>query len=143
MLQQYRLSADGIYAQLDALCGHLCLLLGVLALVLGKLAGEAAFGIVGAADKSAELADLEGQAAALAIGAGARVAVAVLREDVRPENLIECVEHFGDAQVSGLADGGIELLPELLEHLFPIEVTGGDPVELLLSIDTFPRIAQD
>src|SRR5690349_23414487 len=63
--------------------------------------------IFGAADKGAELAELERQLAGAAGGAQARVAAIGLgREDVIGQQVIERVEDFGNAQVLDLKGGG-------------------------------------
>ena len=42
--------------------------------------------------------------------------------------------HFVDRQVLGLADGGGELLPEVAQHLPPVDLAVGDVVELFLEM---------
>ncbi len=110
-----------------------------LAAILAELAGELAFGIARAADKGAVPAELQGKLALMAERAFARIGLYVsvrirLREDIRPERLVEGVEHMGDAQVLGLADGGFELLPELGEEDLPVQLAIGNDVELFLQI---------
>ena len=73
---------------------------------------------------------------ALAAGrAGARIAaVAAVGEDVRPEQLVEASSTCVGAQVLDLADRGGELAPEVAQQLLPVDLAGGDLVELLLQI---------
>src|SRR5262249_44739733 len=101
-----------------------------------ELAGETALGIVRAADEGAELAELEAEPA---VGAGRAVAralaaIVVGREEVRPELLVELVEHFLDAQLLGFADRSREGLPELAQHLAPVDLAVGDLVQLVLEM---------
>jgi hypothetical protein len=49
------------------------------------------------------------------------------------ELLVELVEHFLDAQLLGLADGGGEGLPELAQNLVPVDLAAGNIVELVPS----------
>src|SRR5262249_34514261 len=70
-----------------------------------KLAGVAAFRIVGAADEAAELAELERELAGLAIRALARIAaVLARREQMRREHLVERVNNLGNTQFLDVAD---------------------------------------
>ena len=108
---------------------------GAGAVLRHQLAGVAAFRIVGAADESAEPADLQIQPAGAALRADARVdAVSARREHVRGEHLVERVDHLGEAHVLDLIDGADEVLPEVAQHLAPIDLGIGDLVELLFQI---------
>ena len=107
----------------------------VLLVEIGHLPGIAAFGIVGAADEGAELAELEAQLALAAGGTGARVAaVGGLREDVGAEKLIEIVEHLADTQFPGGVHRRREIPPEGAQHVLPADMAGRDLVQLLLEI---------
>ncbi len=98
----------------------------------GQLAGEAAFGIVRAADEGPELADLQRQHPRSAGWAQARVRpVALVGEDVRAQRLVQRVEHVGGAQLGDLADGGVEVLPEVAEELLPVQLAVRHQVQLL------------
>ena len=55
-------------------------------------------------------------------------------EDVRPEHVVQRVEHLGDAQFLDLLHGGDEVAPEIAEHVLPVELAGGDQVELFLEV---------
>ena len=100
---------------------------------LRELAREAAIGIARAADEGAELAaDFEAQASFAAVRARARIgAIALVGKDVRPEQLVQRFEDFADAEILGLGDGAREVLPEVAQDLFPVELVVGDEVELL------------
>ena len=97
------------------------------------LPGEAAFRIVRAADEGAEAAHLERQLAGAAVAgiAAGSPPSARGREDVRPEQIVERVEHLGDAQFLDLVDRADEAGPEILQHLLPVDLVVGDAVELL------------
>ena len=124
----------GIHAEAAGAVAAELAAIGVLARD-GELAGEAALGIVRAADEGAELAELERQPAVAAGRALARVAaLGARREDVRAEQLVQRLQHLGDAEVVGLGDVGRELPPELAEHLLPGDVAVRDLVELLLEV---------
>ena len=102
---------------------------------VGKLAGEAAFGIVGAADEGTELADLEAEAPGGAGRAGARIAAGLRAgEDMRPEHVVQGIEHLRDAQFADVLYRGDEIAPEVAKHVLPCELAGRDEVELLLEI---------
>ena len=74
----------------------------------------AALGVIRAADEGAAPAEPDSQASVGARRARARVAAAaVVGEDMRSEDLIECREHVGDAQLLGLVDRDLERVPEL------------------------------
>ena len=106
---------------------------GLVALGLGDGPGEAAFGIVGAADEGAELAGLQRQPTGAAGRTGSGIgAVALVGEDVRTQGVVQGVQHVGDAQLGDFADGGVEVLPELPQQHLPVQFPGRDQVELLL-----------
>ena len=108
---------------------------GGLVAALGELPGEAAVGIVGAADEGAELSDLEAEAAFATGRAGARIAAFVrCREDVGPEHVVQRIEHLGDTEVADILHRGDEVAPEVAEHVLPLQLAGGDQVELLLEV---------
>ncbi len=100
-----------------------------------ELAGEAAFGIVGAADERAEPPKLEVEPSLGAGRAFARIAaIGIRREDVRRQHGVERVDNLRDPQILRLADGGREILPEIAQQLFPGERSGGDFVQPLFQI---------
>ncbi len=102
---------------------------------VGELAGEAAVGIVGAADERAELADLEAETPDVAGRAGPGIAAgALIGKDVRPKQIVQRIEHLGDAQIADVVHRADELAPEVAQHVLPFELAGGDEVELLLKI---------
>ena len=49
---------------------------------------------------------------------------------MRPENIVEHVEHFADAQVLDLVDRADEVAPEVAQHLAPVDLAVGDAVEI-------------
>ena len=101
----------------------------------GELAGEVAVRIVGAADEGAVFAELQRQLAGAADLADARIgAVFALREDQRRQLFVQRIEHIGDAQFLGAFDLGEEILPEVAQHLLPVEFAGRNPVELFFEI---------
>ncbi len=101
----------------------------------GKLTGEIAVRIVRAADEGAVFAEFQRQVAGAADLADTRIAAVLpLRENQRRQRLVERVEHVGDAQFLGVLDLGEEILPEFAQHLLPVELTGGDLVELFFQI---------
>ena len=53
---------------------------------------------------------------------------------MRAEIIIERVENLRRAQILGLAHGRREILPEIAQHLLPVDLVIGDPVELRLEI---------
>src|SRR5262249_14370251 len=86
--------------------------------VRGERTGVAAFRIVRAADEGAELAGLEIELAGAAGRALPDVAaIRTRRIDVRPQHVVEHVEHFGDAKVLDVVDRTDEVAPEILQHL--------------------------
>ena len=56
------------------------------------------------------------------------------REDVRRQDLVQRIEHIGDAQFLDVFEGGREVLPEVAQHVLPVDLAGRDLVELLLEI---------
>src|SRR5208282_570008 len=98
-------------------------------------AGVFALGIVRAADEGAELAELQRQLPLPAHRAEAGVdAVAAVGKDVRPEELVEAVEHLARAQVLDVADGAVKVVPEVAQKLLPVDLAVRDLVELLLEV---------
>jgi hypothetical protein len=131
-VQRDRLPGPGIGAELDALRRHA---FPVAVLAIAELAREAALGIVGAADEGAEAAELQRQLAGAAGRALARRrAVLAGREDVRPEQIVERIEHGGDPQILDLVDRRDEVAPEVAQHRLPLDLAGRNPVELLFQI---------
>ena len=61
-------------------------------------------------------------------------AVALVGEDVRPEELVQRIEHLGGAQFLRFADRGGEVAPEIAQHLLPVDLVIRDAVELFLEI---------
>ena len=61
-------------------------------------------------------------------------AVLARREDERRQRLVQRVEHVGDAQFLGVVDCGEEVLPEIAQHVLPVELAGRDLVELLFQL---------
>src|ERR1044072_4560769 len=61
-------------------------------------------------------------------------AIVVGREEMRPQLLVELVQHLADAEVLGLADGGGEGTPEFAQHLAPVDLAVGDAVQLFLEM---------
>ena len=49
---------------------------------------------------------------------------------MRPEHVVERIEHLGDAQILDLVDRADEVAPEILQHLLPVDLVVGDAVEL-------------
>ena len=97
----------------------------------GERAGIAAFRIVRAANEGAELSGLQIELA----GAAGRAlpdiaAVGAGRVDVRPQHVVERIQHFGDAQILDVVDRADEADPEFLQHLLPGNLVVGDAVEL-------------
>ena len=101
----------------------------------GEGTGVAALGVVGAADERAELACLEVQLSGAAGRALARIAAVLARRiDVRPEHIVEHVEHFGNANILDVIDHADEVVPEILQDLLPRHFVVRDAIELLLEI---------
>ena len=101
----------------------------------GERAGVTAFRIVRAADEGAELAGLQIELA----GAAGRAlpdiaAIGARRIDVRPQHVVERIQHLGNAQVLDVVDRADEAGPEILQHLLPGNLVVGDAVELLFQI---------
>ena len=53
---------------------------------------------------------------------------------MRRENLIQRIQHMGDAQVLDFADMGGKIFPEIAQHFAPVNFPVGDAVELLFEI---------
>ncbi len=128
-LQEHGLAGHRVDAQLAVAASAG---LGV-AVRLGQRAGEAAFRIVRAADEGAELAGLQRSAGpSPQVGQARGSAPSSLAGKMcGPQRLVQGVEHVGDAQLGDLADGGVEVGPELAQQHLPVEVAGRDLVELL------------
>src|SRR5262249_20479875 len=97
-----------------------------------ELARIAAFRIVAAADKAAELAELERETPSLAARAFARIdTIRAWRKKVRRQHLVERVDDLGDPQLLDIADGGGEFAPEIPQQVAPRHLVVGDAIELL------------
>src|SRR5258708_2547824 len=100
---------------------------GTAGLILGlgsEGAGVAAFRIVGAADKGAESAELQREAALAAAGAEARVAPGsdfVFGKEMAAELSVERFEHRFDRQILGAGDRGRKIAPEIAQQLLPVD----------------------
>src|SRR5262249_57779878 len=90
---------------------------------------------VGATDKRAESADLQAEPSITAGGTRARIA-AILRlgKNMRPEQLVQCLEHLGDSKLADVVHRGDELAPEVAEHVLPLELARRHDVKLLLKV---------
>ena len=109
--------------------------LGAIAGAVRELARMAALGIVLAADESAVAADLEAEAALVAGRAGSGILLALdRREHVGAEQIVERIEHLGHAQIRDVLDGGGEIAPEVAQDLLPVQLAGGNAIELCLQI---------
>ena len=98
-------------------------------------AGVAAFRIIGAADKRAELAGLEIELAVAAAWALPGIAAILARRvDVRPQHVVQRIQHLGDAQILYFIDRANETDPEIPQHLLPGDLVVGNPVELLFEV---------
>ena len=53
---------------------------------------------------------------------------------MRPQHVVERIQHLGDAQILDVVDGADEVDPEILQHLLPGNLVVGDAVELLLEV---------
>ena len=53
---------------------------------------------------------------------------------MRRQQVVEGFQDFADAQVLDAAERDREVAPEIAQHLFPVDLAGRDPVELLLEI---------
>ena len=61
-------------------------------------------------------------------------AVAAIREDVGPENLVQGLQHVADAQILDLTDGAREVAPEISQHVLVGKFVVRDEVELFLKV---------
>ena len=101
--------------------------------LLAELAGEAAFGIVRAADECAVFAELEREVACSAFRADARIgAVFPRRKRQRGQFLVQGIQHIGDAQFLDVVYRSREIAPEIAQHVLPGELAVGNLVELFL-----------
>ena len=97
----------------------------------GQRAGVAAFRIVRAADEGAELSGLQIELAGAAGRALPDVAaIGAGGVDMRPQHVVERIQHLGDAEILDVVDRADEAGPELLQHLLPGNLVVGDAVEL-------------
>ncbi len=53
---------------------------------------------------------------------------------MRPQHVVERIEHLGDAEILDVIDGADEIAPEILQHLLPGNLVVGDAVELFFQI---------
>ena len=53
---------------------------------------------------------------------------------MRPEKLVEAVEHLAGAQILDVADRAGEVVPEIAQERLPVDLAVRDLVELLLEI---------
>ena len=97
---------------------------------IGERAGEAAVGIVGAADEGAVTPELEAEPAVLARGAAAILLAIVGREQVAAEGLVEGVQDLLDPESLGLLHRAGEVAPKIAQHRPPVDFAGGDGIEL-------------
>ena len=93
----------------------------------------AAIGVAGAADESAELAELERQRAFLALRAFARIGSFFGEEDGL-EVVFKSGDDVGYLEVRRFADRFAERRPEIAENRFPFHIAGRDAVELFFEI---------
>ena len=100
-----------------------------------ELAGIAAVGIIGTADKGTELAQLEAELPIPAGRAGARIAaIARVGEDMGAENAVDRLQNLGDLQVARCLHGLGEILPEIAQNHFPVDQAGRNLVELVFQL---------
>src|SRR2546430_3980719 len=98
-------------------------------------AGVTALRIIRAADEGAEFSGLEVEPPRPAARALAGIAAVLARSiDVRPQHLVERIEHLGDAEILDVVDGADEIAPEVLQHLLPGNLVIGDAVDLFFQI---------
>ena len=50
------------------------------------------------------------------------------------QHIVEGIEHIGDAQFLDVGEGYGEILPEIAQHFFPVDLAVGDAVELLFQV---------
>src|SRR5690606_33921257 len=62
------------------------------------------------------------------------LAAAVVREEMAAELLVELLDDVGDPELLGAFDSGVEIAPEVAQHLLPVGATAGDLVELVLEL---------
>src|SRR5216684_601193 len=97
--------------------------------------GVTAFRVIGAADEGAEFSGLEVELAGTAARALPGIAAILARRiDVRPQHVVERIQHLGDAEILDLVDGADEVAPEIPQHLLPRDFVVGDAVELFFQI---------
>ena len=106
----------------------------------GQLIGKPAIGIIATADKAACLTKLQRQPALATGWTGARVEVdgrsvfLLRREEMGAKHVIHHVDDFSDAQFLGFFDQRVEICPERGQHVFPLEATARNVVELLFEV---------
>ena len=115
-----------------AVADHAGFGLGILALG-HKLAGEFAFRIVRTANEGAELAKPQSKSSTGTVGAAAdQFAGVVLLEEMRAKVFVQHINDVGNPQFRSAVDGGLEILPELRQQLFPVELSVRYRVKLIL-----------
>ncbi len=104
--------------------------------VAGNGAGVATFGIVAAADEGpARPRGLQMQPPRPAGGARPGVrSVFAQGIKVRRKEFINPVKHFTNPQIGGFGDGGREITPEPVQHLFVIPLARGHVIQLRFQI---------
>ena len=103
---------------------------GIAAAVLGERARVLAIGIVGAAHEGTVAPELESEPPVLAGGAAAVFPAILGREQVQAESRVESIEHLLDPETLGLFHRAGEVAPEVAQHLPPVDLAGGDGIEL-------------
>ena len=94
-------------------------------------ARELAFGIIGAADKGAELRQFQRKLTRSAGRAGTRIIDAFFFwEDMWRQKVIQRIEHLRGAQISCASERYRKLGPEVSQQLLPVNVVAGDEIEL-------------
>src|SRR5208337_868577 len=105
---------------------------GTVRIGVRQSAREFAFGIIRAADKSAEFAEFQRELTVRARRTGARVRAVLLGgENMRAQELIQTVQHFRRAQILDAGKRPGKIRPEIAQHLLPIELMVRDKIEPL------------
>src|SRR5258706_10460494 len=100
-----------------------------------ELTRKPAFGIVGAPDESAELANLERKLPLIAKRAKPRIAaVRLCREDMRAKEFVQRIEDLCNTQILNIIYRRDEVPPEFAQQLLPIELSVRDKVETVFQI---------
>ena len=105
---------------------------GAVRIGVRQSAREFAFGIIRAADKSAEFAEFQRELTVRARRTGARVRAVLLGgENMRAQELVQTVQHFRRAQILDAGKRPGKIRPEIAQHLLPIELMVRDKIEPL------------